>query len=151
MGITRRDLLKTGAGVAAGLAGAGLLHGGLPASAQQPDLKFEPEKGAELRVLRWRRFVEGDEAQWNAGTRKFTEMTGINVRIDSESWEDVRPKAAVAANVGSGPDIILGWFDDPHQYPDKLVDLTDLATYLGGKYGGWYPASERYGMRDGRW
>ncbi len=151
MGITRRDLLKTSAGVAAGLAGAGLLHGGLPASAQQPDLTFEPEKGAELRVLRWRRFVEGDEVQWDANTRKFTEMTGIKVRIDSESWEDVRPKAAVAANVGSGPDIIVGWFDDPHQYPDKLVDLTDLATYLGGKYGGWYPAAERYGMRDGRW
>ena len=52
MGITRRDLLKTSAGVAAGLAGAGLLHGGLPAAAQQPDLKFEPEKGADCGLRR---------------------------------------------------------------------------------------------------
>ena len=27
-------------------------------------------------------------------------MTGVEVRVDKESWEDIRPKAAVAANVG---------------------------------------------------
>src|SRR3546814_1635372 len=97
------------------------------------------------------KFVQGDEDLWNANTKKFTEATGVEVRIDNEAWEDVRPKAAVAANVGSGPDIILGWFDDPHQYPDKLVPLTDLADYLGNKYGGWYDAAQRYGMKDGEW
>ena len=40
--------------------------------------------------------------------------TGVEVRVDKESWEDIRPKAAVAANVGSGPDIMLVWFDDAH-------------------------------------
>ena len=30
-----------------------------------------------------------------------------------------------------GPDIVMSWFDDPHQYPDKLVDVTDLADDLG--------------------
>ena len=97
-----------------------------------------PEKGAKLRVLRWKRFVQGDEDVWAANTKKFTEMTGIEVRVDAEGWEDVRPKAAVAANVGSGPDIIISTMDDAHQYPDKLVDVTDLANYLGDKYGGWY-------------
>ena len=70
------------------------------------------------------------------------------MKLEAESWEDIRPKAAVAANVGSGPDIIFGWYDDPHQYPDKLVPLTDLADYLGNKYGGWYDAPKKYGMRD---
>src|SRR3546814_6653634 len=101
-------------------------------------------------LRRWSKFVQGDEDLWNANTKKFTEATGVEVRIDNEAWEDVRPKAAVAANVGSGPDIILGWFDDPHQYPDKLVPLTDLADYLGNKYGGWYDAAQRYGMKIGR-
>ena len=54
-------------------------------------------------MLRWKRFVQGDEDVWAANTKKFTEMTGIEVRVDAEGWEDVRPKAAVAANVGSGP------------------------------------------------
>lgn len=56
----------------------------------------------------------------------------------------MRPKAAVAANVGSGPDIVMTWFDDPFQYPDKLVDVTDLATALGDQYGGWYEGLEGY-------
>jgi multiple sugar transport system substrate-binding protein len=29
--------------------------------------------------------------------------------------------------------------------------LTDLAEYLGAKYGGWYPAAKRYSMRGDRW
>jgi multiple sugar transport system substrate-binding protein len=142
MEFTRRDVLKAGAAATA----LSMAPGSFAA-----DFKLEPEKGAELRVLRWKKFVQGDEDGWMANTEKFTKATGIKVRIDAESWEDIRPKAAVAANVGSGPDIIFGWFDDPHQYPDKLVDLTDLAEYLGGKYGGWYDAPKRYGMRDGKW
>lgn len=150
MPISRRDLLKTtAAGVIAGTAGPKIIGAGKALA--QDSMSFEPESGASLRVLRWNKFVQGDEDMWLENTAKFTQATGVDVRIDNESWEDVRPKAAVAANVGSGPDIIIGWFDDPHQYPDKLVDLTDLAEYLGGKYGGWYPVAERYGTRDGRW
>jgi multiple sugar transport system substrate-binding protein len=61
------------------------------------------------------------------------------------------PKAAVAANVGSGPDIIISTMEDAHQYPDKLVDVTDVATYLGNKYGGWYEAAKAYGMHGKKW
>lgn len=149
MSFTRRRFLKTSTAAAAGVAGSQLL--GARWATAQDSMSFEPESGAELRVLRWSRFVQGDEDLWMANTAKFTEATGVPVRVDNESWEDVRPKAAVAANIGDGPDIIVGWFDDPHQYPDKLVDLTDLAEYLGGKYGGWYPVAERYGKKDGRW
>src|SRR5436309_8727091 len=82
----------------------------------------------------------------------FTAKYGIEVRVDSESWEDVRPKAAVAANTGAGPDIILGTYDDANLYPEKLVDVTDLCNYLGRKYGGWYPTCELYLKPDGkRW
>lgn len=144
MNMTRRDFLATAA------AAATTSTIGLNAFAAT-DLRYKPEPGATLRLLRWKRFVQGDEDLWMQNTKKFTEQTGVQVRIDNEGWEDVRPKAAVAANIGSGPDLILGWFDDPHQYPDKLVDLTDLADYLGGKYGGWYDVCKRYGMHNNRW
>ena len=85
-----------------------------------------------------------------ANVRSFSEKFGVEVRVDHESWEDVRPKAAVAANVGSGPDIILSTNDDANLYPDKLVDVTDLANYLGKKYGGWYPVCEQYLKPDGK-
>ncbi len=146
--ITRRDFVKTTAGFTVGATlGAGALTGRAAAA----DLSYKPEKGAKLRVLRWKRFVQGDEDQWAANTKKFTQKTGVEVRVDAEGWEDVRPKAAVAANVGSGPDIIIGWFDDAHQYPEKLVDLSDLASYIGNKYGGWYDICKRYGTRNGKW
>src|SRR4051812_34190807 len=110
----------------------------------------QPEKGAKLRVLRWKRFVQGDEDAYMANVKKFTEKTGIEVRVDNEGWEDVRPKAAVAANTGAGPDIILATNDDANLYPEKLVDVTDLCEYLGKKYGGWYPAGEAYLKPDGK-
>ena len=143
---TRREFLASGAALAAASAI------GPAAFAQTPGgLLYKPEAGAKLRVLRWKRFVQGDEDMWMANTKKFTQLTGVEVRVDNEGWEDVRPKAAVAANVGSGPDIIIGWFDDPQQYPDKLNDLTDIAELLGKKHGGWYDVCKRYGMRDGKW
>jgi len=145
----RRDFLKTTAGVAATTAlGTGSALFAADAAAQY---KATPEKGAKLRVLRWKRFVQGDEDVWMANTKKFTQMTGVEVRVDSEGWEDVRPKAAVAANVGSGPDIIISTMEDAHLYPEKLVDVSDLANYLGGKYGGWYQAAKDYGMDGKRW
>src|SRR5678815_3900051 len=113
-------------------------------------MAFKPEKDAKLRVLRWSRFVQGDIDAYMVNVKKFTEKTGIEVRVDNEGWEDVRPKAAVAANTGAGPDIILSTNDDANLYPDKLVDMTDVADYLGKKYGGWYPACEAYLRPDGR-
>ncbi len=143
----RRDFLKISAGLAAGAAGP--LVWVKDAHAQWNNT---PEKDARLRVLRWSRFVQGDIDQYLANVRKFEAKYGIQVRVDNESWEDVRPKAAVAANTGAGPDIILGTNDDANLYPDKLVDVTDLANYLGKKYGGFYPACEAYLRPDGkRW
>src|SRR6478736_2977518 len=94
----------------------------------------QPEKGAKLRVLRWKRFVQGDEDAYMANVKKFSDKYGIPVRVDNEGWEDVRPKAAVAANTGGGPDIILSTNDDANLYPEKLLDVTDLAEYLGKKW-----------------
>lgn len=145
---SRRDALRAMGAAAISTAAGGLLG---PSSVQAATLTYKPEAGAQLRVLRWKRFVQGDEDQWAANTRKFTQLTGVEVRVDAENFEDIRPKAAVAANIGGGPDIVLGWYDDPHQYADKLLDLSELATYLDGKYGGWYDVCKRYCMRDGRW
>jgi multiple sugar transport system substrate-binding protein len=157
-GLTRRDFIKKSA---VGLAGAGLaglsmdaLFQGNRAFATElapPPLKLE--KDPVVRVLRWSGFVKSDEEIWNANTKKWEEATGGKVITEYLSWEDVRSKAAMEASVGAGHDIVLGWFDDPHLYPNKLVDVTDVATYLGKKYGGWYPVCEIYGKdaKTQRW
>ena len=147
--LNRRRFLEGSAGLAA--AGSLGVGGTLWAPAvHAQNLSFKPEKGARLRVLRWSRFVQGDIDAYMVNVKKFTEKTGVEVRVDNEGWEDVRPKAAVAANTGAGPDIILSTNDDANLYPEKLLDVTDLANYLGKKYGGWYPACEAYLRPDGK-
>lgn len=141
--IDRRSLMAGAAGLA-----ATTTLGGRAFAQSVPT--FTPEDGASLRLLRWVPFVAGEEEAWNANTQAFIDETGVDVRIDQESWEDVRPKAAVAANVGSGPDIVMSWFDDPFQYPDKLIDVTDLANALGEANGGWYDGPRDYASRDGQ-
>jgi multiple sugar transport system substrate-binding protein len=147
--IDRRQFLESSAGVAAA-ATLGTSAAVFAPAVHAQTLAFKPEKDAKLRVLRWSRFVQGDIDQYMLNVKKFTEKTGIEVRVDNEGWEDVRPKAAVAANTGAGPDIILSTNDDANLYPDKLLDVTDLANYLGKKYGGWYPACEAYLRPDGK-
>jgi len=145
----RRDVLRAGVAVTAAAAGSGLL---LPRVARAaPTWSNEPEKGASIRVLRWKQFIDAEYESWAALTKKFTDATGIKVRLEAESWEDIRPKAAVAANVGAGPDLIIGTLDDPHKFPEHLIDMTDVAEYLGAKYGGWYDVAKRYGMKGDRW
>ncbi|MFL6661931.1 MAG: twin-arginine translocation signal domain-containing protein, partial [Rhizobacter sp.] len=97
----RRKILKSSAGLAAAASlGVGTAIFTPLANAQA--IAFKPEKGAKLRVLRWSRFVQGDIDAYMVNVKKFTDKTGIEVRVDNEGWEDVRPKAAVAANTGAG-------------------------------------------------
>ena len=54
-------------------------------------------------MLRWKQFIQAEFDEFVANTKKFSEQTGVKVRVDAENWDDIRPKAAVAANVGAGP------------------------------------------------
>lgn len=94
-------------------------------------------------------FVDPDETIWRSNTEAFTKATGVPVRVDFVSWEDLRPQVAVAARTGAGPDVVIGWANDPHLYTDKTIDLTELCEYLGKKYGGWGPLGQRYGKKFG--
>ena len=108
----RRNFLKAGRRGRGVAAPAPRLAG---AAAAQCD-HTRPRRARKLRVLRWKPLRAGRRSTSDrSNTKKFTEKTGIEVRVDNESWEDMRPKAAVAANVGAGPDIIIGTIDDAHQ------------------------------------
>ncbi|MCW3476519.1 ABC transporter substrate-binding protein [Limobrevibacterium gyesilva] len=148
--ITRRGSLALGAGAlaTAGLIGARPAGAAIPV-ADVPAPKQPIEAGATLRVIRPTKFVDPDETIWNANTEKFTKATGVPVRVDFVGWEDLRPQVAVAARTGAGPDVVVGWANDPHLYSDKILDMTELATYLGKKYGGWGALPQKYGKKFG--
>ena len=99
-------------------------------------------------MLRPVRFVKADEDVFRANAAKFTEKTGVEVKVDFVGWEDINQQTAVTSNSGAGPDIIIGFSDAPHIYVDKLIELTDVADYLGKRYGGWQPLAQKYGKRN---
>ena len=146
--ITRRSILATGTAAAASMIMPNYAMSAIPVVDVAPP-KLPIESGATLRVLRPTKFLDPDEIVFRENIAKFTAQTGVAVRVDFVGWEDLRPQVAVAANTGAGPDIVVAWPDDPHLFSDKLVEVSDIAEYLGKKYGGWYSLAERYGKKWG--
>jgi multiple sugar transport system substrate-binding protein len=147
---TRRTLVKgsTALAAAGALAGPALLEW---ARAWAQSAPWKPEQGAQLSMLRWKYFVQSEDDAFVALIDAFTKATGVKVNISRESYEDVQPKASVAANTGAGPDLFWGLYSLPHLFPQKCVDMSDVADYLGKKYGGWVPSAQTYGQSGNKW
>ena len=147
MTITRRDSLALGAAaIAAPLHNAYAAVDDIPIADVKPP-EWKNEKGAALHVLRPAKFVDADEVVFKANVKKFIETSGVDVKVDWVSWEDLRPQTAVIANPGAGTDIVIGFSSDPFVYTTKIADMSDLANYLGAKYGGWYDLAVLYGTK----
>jgi len=149
--LTRRSVLK--GATALGLTGAAI---GLKtplefAQAWAADSPFQPEDGASLQFTRWKRFVQSEDDAFREIAAAFTQATGCEVNITEEGFDDVQPKASVAANTGQGPDMFWTIYTTPHLFPDQTLDISDVCNYLGDKYGGWVPVAESYGKADDKW
>ncbi len=142
--LTRRATLALGA---AALAGPAFGQSAIPRR-EVAAPRLPPEQGASLRVIRPARFVEPDEVIFRRNAQAFQDRYNIPVRVDFVGWEDLRPQTAVVANTGSGPDVVIGWGDDPHVYADKVLEVSDIAEYLGQRYGGWTFLAEKFGRKD---
>ncbi len=147
---TRRTLVRGGTALTAiaALAGPALLDW---AKAWAQAAPWKPEKGAQLSVLRWKYFVQSEDDSFVTLIDAFTKATGVKVNIIRESFEDIPPKASVAANTGSGPDLFWGLYSLPFLFPQKCMDVTDVANYLDKKYGGWVPTAVAYGKSGNKW
>jgi len=139
---TRRALLQGGTALATAgaLTGPALLDFA-KAWAQSAPWKAEP--GAKLTVMRWKRFVPAEDDAFNVMVAAFKSATGTEMNVFSESFEDVQPKASVAANTGSGLDLAWGLHTLPQLFPTKVLKMNDVADYLGKKYGGWTDAAAK--------
>ncbi len=147
---TRRTLIKGGTALAT--AGALTSPAFLDwAKAWAQASQWKPEPGAKLTVMRWKRFVEAEDQAFNAMVEAFKQATKTDMNVFSESFEDIQPKASVAANTGSGPDIVWGLHTLPQLFPDKVIFMNDVADYLGKKYGGWTSAAEITVKQGNNW
>ena len=104
---------------------------------RSPSRPGRSNQSAALEAVRRAKFEN-----FAANTKKFGEQTGVEVRLDADSRDGIRPKASIAANVGAGPDIIMGTNDDPFKFPEKLLDMTDLAEYLAANTAAGIPYAQ---------
>jgi multiple sugar transport system substrate-binding protein len=104
---------------------------------------WKAEKGAKLTLMRWKRFVPAEDDAFNVIVEAFKGATGTEMNVFSESFDDVQPKASVAASTGSGLDMAWGLHTLPQLFPTKVLKMNDVADYLGKKYGGWTDAAEK--------
>lgn len=148
---SRRSLLKGAAAAAAGFSALTADQWLGFARAFAEAAPWKPEAGAKINLLRWKRFVEAEDVAFMATVQAFSKATGVEVNVSNESYDDLQPKASVAANTGQGLDMVWGLYSLPHLFPEKCLDMTDVATYLGGKYGGWVPSAEAYGKSGAKW
>jgi multiple sugar transport system substrate-binding protein len=146
----RRTLVKgaTALGAASALTGPALIDW---AKAWAQTAPWKPEKDAKLSMLRWKYFVQAEDDAFVKLIAAFTAATGVKVEIARESYEDVQPKASVAANTGTGPDLFWGLYSLPHLFPQKCLDVTDVADYLGKAHGGWVDSAVKYGKNGNKW
>ncbi|MEA2863717.1 MAG: multiple sugar transport system substrate-binding protein, partial [Bradyrhizobium sp.] len=147
----RRSLLKGGATMLAAAAtmSSEQLLGYAKAWAQAS--QWKPEAGAKINMMRWKRFVESEDVAFMKIVDAFQKATGVTINVSNESYDDLQPKASVAANTGQGLDLVWGLYSLPFLFPSKCTDMTDVADYLGKKNGGWTPSGEAYGKLDNKW
>src|SRR3981081_1794785 len=147
---TRRTLLQGGTA----LATAGVLTGPALfdfAKAWAQASPWKAETGAKLTVMRWKRLVPAEDEAFNAMVASFKAATGTEMNVFSESFEDVQPKASVAANTGSGLDLAWGLHTLRQLFPTKVLKMNDVADYLGKKYGGWTDAAAKTCKQGNDW
>ena len=147
----RRSLLKGGATMLAAAAtmSSEQLLGYAKAWAQTA--QWKPEADAKINLLRWKRFVEAEDVAFMKIVDAFQKANNVTINVSNEFYDDIQPKASVAANTGQGLDMVWGLYSLPFLFPNKCTDMTDVADYLGKKCGGWSASGEAYGKLDGKW
>jgi multiple sugar transport system substrate-binding protein len=121
------------------------------ARAWADDQPFRPEKDARLQLLRGSTFLPAEGETTAANIAAFSAATGVEVKIENITQDDLPSKTALAAQVGSGPDIIWTQNTTAHLVADKLVDVSDVAKHLSDRYGPWYQVCIDYGTQNGKW
>lgn len=147
---TRRTLMQGGTAVAAtgALTGPALLE---YAKAWAQASPWKPEAGAKLTVMRWKRFVPAEDDAFMVMVAAYQNANNVQVTVFSKSFEDIQPKASVSANTGQGPDLVWGLHSLPQLFPDKVIQMNDVADYLGKKYDGWTSAAAITCTQDKKW
>lgn len=130
---TRREFLKTSGGTAIAVRTGGMAA--VLASVQAPALA----QGTEVHWLRWNDFVPAcDQLLRQKLLPEAEKALGIKVRYETVNGNDLQPRITSGIQSGAGPDLMMLFNNHPHLYKASLVDVSDVASEIGGAQGGFY-------------
>jgi multiple sugar transport system substrate-binding protein len=143
--ISRRQFMRR-AGWAPGLAAAGLGIEGILAARKAP--AYAP--GTSLYFLLWKNISPPADGEILRQGAEWGKQNNVTVKIELIPPNDIPARAVAALESRQGPDMLLFIHNWQNQYADALVDVTDIATALESKYGGYIDYCKAHAMLDGR-
>ena len=137
-GMTRRQIIKTGAAAA----GAMALVGGFP--------YISSAQNKTLTIVRGTHFIPEAQEIAKQQAEEFGKQAGVKVNADFLNWPDLQPKIGAALQAG-GLDVVELWPIQNHLYANNLVDMTDEAEEVGAQGGGFEEFVLNSGHVNGRY
>jgi multiple sugar transport system substrate-binding protein len=133
--VSRRGFLRT-----TGLAGI-LAAGRAPAA----------WAAREVSLLTAVNYAPTSDAKLTELGKRFTKLTGVNVRIDHIQSVQMSAKLASELVSKSGHDIVSLEMHYPWLFQPGLADVSDLCNDLAKKHGEWYPFAKEHAFVKGQW
>jgi multiple sugar transport system substrate-binding protein len=134
--LSRRAFVRSAAGI------AGILAAGRAPAAWA---------AREISILSAVNYAPASDAKLLEQGKRFTKLTGINVRIDSIQSVQMPAKLSSELMSRSGHDIMSLEMHYPWLFQPGLADVSDLCNDLAKKHGDWYPFLREHAFVRGQW
>jgi multiple sugar transport system substrate-binding protein len=134
--LTRRGFVRATAGL------AGILAAGRPPATWA---------AREVSLLTAVNYAPTSDAKLAELGKRFTKLTGVNVRIDHIQSVQMSAKLASELMSKSGHDIVSLEMHYPWLFQPGLADVSDLCNDLSKKHGEWYPFAKEHAFVKGQW
>jgi multiple sugar transport system substrate-binding protein len=141
--LTRRDFIRVSGTALAGSTLTTMLD------ARQAPAQI---RGTTLRMLKWSHFIPAYDQWFDKFAREWGEKNGVRVMVDHIPHLELPARYAAEFAAGAGHDLIyfVGQILTGHYYRN-LVDVSDVASGLAKKYGGWMEGAKSCGQIGGVW
>jgi multiple sugar transport system substrate-binding protein len=134
--LSRRGFVRATAGL------AGILAAGRPPAGWA---------ARELSLLTAVNYAPTSDAKLTELGKRFTKLTGVNVRVDHIQSVQMSAKLASELVSKSGHDIVSLEMHYPWLFQPGLADVSDLCNDLSKKHGEWYPFAKEHAFVKGQW
>jgi multiple sugar transport system substrate-binding protein len=109
-------------------------------------------RGTTLRMLKWSHFIPAYDQWFDKFAKEWGEKNGVRVMVDHIPHLELPARYAAEFAAGAGHDLIyfVGQILTGHYYRN-LVDVSDVASGLAKKYGGWMEGAKSCAQIGGIW